>query len=110
MRVQRMRVVDHRALMPFQLTICGIDEVACHCTGGVTHVLSILDPDWPAPEPLSSFELDRRLRLRFHDVIESCGCDGAGPPDPLAPEQPRRRRRRGRGPFPRDGGSLMPGC
>jgi predicted protein tyrosine phosphatase len=63
--------VDYQALAPFQLTICGIDELAGHCAGGVTHVLSILDPGWPEPEPLSIFELHRRLRLRFHDIIES---------------------------------------
>jgi predicted protein tyrosine phosphatase len=66
-----MRAVDYKALMPFRLTICGIDELACHCAGGVTHVLSILDPGTSEPEPLSSFEVHRRLRLRFHDVIES---------------------------------------
>lgn len=63
--------MDYQALAPFQLTICGIDELACHCAAGVTHVLSILDPDSPEPEPLSIFEVHRRLRLRFHDVIES---------------------------------------
>ena len=61
----------HKELMPFQMTICGIDELACQCAGGVTHVLSILDPGWPEPESLSPFGLDRRLRLRFHDVIEA---------------------------------------
>lgn len=58
-------------LMPFQVTICGIDELECHCAGGITHVLSILDPGWPEPESLSGFSINRRLRLRFHDVIES---------------------------------------
>jgi predicted protein tyrosine phosphatase len=63
--------VAEKQLMPFQVTICGIDELECHCAGGVTHVLSILDPGWPEPEPLSGFDINRRLRLRFHDVIES---------------------------------------
>jgi predicted protein tyrosine phosphatase len=72
--------VDYKTLMPFRLTICGIDELACHCAGGVTHVLSILDPGTPEPESLSSFEVHRRLRLRFHDVIES-------QPGWLAPER-----------------------
>lgn len=60
----------HNELVPFQVTICGIDELAGHCAGGITHVLSILDPGWPEPEPLSIFDLNRRLKLRFHDVIE----------------------------------------
>ena len=34
------------------LTICGLDELASHSTRGVTHVLSILDPDWPEPDRL----------------------------------------------------------
>jgi predicted protein tyrosine phosphatase len=58
-------------LIPFRVTICGIDELECHCAGGITHVLSILDPGWPEPEPLNRFSIDRRLRLQFHDVIES---------------------------------------
>ena len=58
-------------LTPFQVTICGIEELEGHCAGGITHVLSILDPGWPEPEPLTRFDINRRLRLRFHDVIES---------------------------------------
>jgi predicted protein tyrosine phosphatase len=68
--VRRTGAVVYKQLMPFQITICGIDELACHCAGGVTHVLSILDPGWPEPEPLGTFDVNRRLRLRFHDVIE----------------------------------------
>jgi hypothetical protein len=30
--------------VPFRTTICGIDQLGDHCTLGVTHVLSILDP------------------------------------------------------------------
>lgn len=63
--------MNYQALVSFRLTICGIDELACHCPGDVTHVLSILDPGWPEPEPLGLFDLHQRLRLRFHDVIES---------------------------------------
>jgi predicted protein tyrosine phosphatase len=64
-------VVAEKQLMPFQVTICGIEELEGHCAGGVTHVLSILDPGWPEPDSLSRFDINRRLRLRFHDVIES---------------------------------------
>jgi predicted protein tyrosine phosphatase len=64
-------VVENKTLMPLRLTICGIDELACHCAGGVTHVLSILDPGTAEPDPLSVFDVHRRLRLRFHDVIEA---------------------------------------
>ncbi|MGA8757674.1 MAG: protein-tyrosine-phosphatase [Stellaceae bacterium] len=56
---------------PLRLTICGLEELAGHCDApGVTHVLSILDPGWPDPEPIRNFNLNRRLKLNFHDVIE----------------------------------------
>ena len=58
-------------LMPFELTICGIEELACRCAQGVSHVLSILDPGWPEPAHLNIFAVDRRLKLRFHDIIET---------------------------------------
>ena len=29
------------------LTICGLEELDYHGARGVTHVLCILDPDWP---------------------------------------------------------------
>jgi len=59
-----------RRLVPFQLTICGIDELGLHCEGRVTHVLSILDPGWPGPDAFNAFDPHQRLELRFHDVID----------------------------------------
>jgi predicted protein tyrosine phosphatase len=55
---------------PFRLTICGIAELGEHSSAGVTHVLSILDPEWPEPEAFAAFAPHRRLALRFHDIIE----------------------------------------
>lgn len=52
------------------LTICGLDELEQHGTRGVTHVLSILDPDWPEPEAFRSYDAHHRTTLHFHDVIE----------------------------------------
>src|ERR1700751_1406266 len=66
--------------MPFRVTICGLDELGFHCTGGVTHVLSILDPGWPEPDAFGVYDRHSRLELRFHDVIESN-------PDWIAPER-----------------------
>jgi predicted protein tyrosine phosphatase len=48
-------------------TICGLEELAGH--GGVTHLLSILDPDIAEPEAPAAAPPLRRLTLRFHDVI-----------------------------------------
>jgi len=57
--------------IPFKITVCGIDELPDHSEVGVSHVLSILDPDWPVPDAFGSFGEHERLELRFHDVIET---------------------------------------
>ena len=56
----------------FRFTICGIPELGTHCAAGVTHVLSILDPEWPDPPAFAEFAPHRRLALRFHDIIDRC--------------------------------------
>ena len=57
-------------LVPFELTVCGIEELAGHCEIGVSHVLSILDPGQPEPPAFGAYGEHRRLDLRFHDVID----------------------------------------
>jgi predicted protein tyrosine phosphatase len=52
------------------LTVCGLDELDGHAGRGVTHVLSILDPDWPDPEIFQAFDPHFRSIFRFHDAIE----------------------------------------
>jgi predicted protein tyrosine phosphatase len=56
--------------LPFRITVCGLDELAGHCEARVSHVLSILDPEWPVPEVFGSYGEHEKLELRFHDVIE----------------------------------------
>jgi predicted protein tyrosine phosphatase len=58
-------------LAPFRLSICGIGELPEHCAVGVTHVVSILDPEWPDPQDFAAFAPHRRIALRFHDIIEA---------------------------------------
>jgi len=58
------------AAIPFRMTVCGIDELAGHCEAGASHVLSILDPDWPLPDAFATYAAHRKLELRFNDVIE----------------------------------------
>ena len=53
------------------LTICGLEELDGHSNSRVTHVLSILDPDWPDPQGFASWERHHRLLLRFHDIVEA---------------------------------------
>ncbi|HEX8165630.1 MAG TPA: protein-tyrosine-phosphatase [Beijerinckiaceae bacterium] len=52
------------------LTICGLEELDRHGSRAVTHVLSILDPDWPDPEAFSAYDPHHRTILRFHDAVE----------------------------------------
>jgi predicted protein tyrosine phosphatase len=59
------------SVAPFRISVCGIEELVGHCETGVSHVLSILDPDWPVPEAFGAFREHARLELRFHDVIDS---------------------------------------
>ncbi len=54
----------------FRFTICGIPELGSHCEAGVTHVLSILDPEHPEPPEFEDYAPHRRLALRFHDIID----------------------------------------
>jgi predicted protein tyrosine phosphatase len=58
-------------IAPFRISVCGIEELSGHCETGVSHVLSILDPDWPVPEAFGVFGEHAKLELRFHDVIEA---------------------------------------
>jgi len=52
------------------LTICGLEELESHSARSVTHVLSILDPEWPDPDAFLAYDPHHRTILRFHDVIE----------------------------------------
>ena len=44
-------------IAPFRISVCGIEELQGHCETGVSHVLSILDPDWPVPEAFGDHAL-----------------------------------------------------
>jgi len=57
-------------LMPFEISICGIEELEPFATQGVTHLLSVLDPEYPEPESLGLLSPTHRLQLRFHDTID----------------------------------------
>jgi predicted protein tyrosine phosphatase len=52
------------------LTICGLDELDSHGARDVTHILSILDPNWPEPTAFGDFTPHVRATLYFHDAIE----------------------------------------
>ena len=61
------------------LTVCGLEELESYDTRAVTHVLSILDPDWPDPDAFWAYDPDHWTILRFHDAIEPM-------PDLIVPE------------------------
>jgi predicted protein tyrosine phosphatase len=56
-------------LLP-DLTICGLDELGDHSARAVTHVLSILDPNWPEPEAFWTYDPHHRIEMHFNDAIE----------------------------------------
>ena len=57
-------------IFPFSFTICGIGELPEHSAAGMTHVLSILDPDYPDLTAFADYGAHARLELRFHDAID----------------------------------------
>jgi predicted protein tyrosine phosphatase len=64
---------------PFRITVCGIEELSGHHDANVSHVLSILDPEWPVPEVFGAFGEHARLELRFHDIIDERNADVIAP-------------------------------
>jgi predicted protein tyrosine phosphatase len=77
-------------MSPFRITLCGLNELDSHGAAGVTHVLSILDPEFPIPTAFASYGEHARLELRFWDVIEETA------PDPPREDHVRSLLRFGR--------------
>ena len=74
------RVTPMQSLAISTLTICGIEELPAHSLRRVTHVLSVLDPDWPEIDAFGSYGEHTRVTLRFHDIIDPA--PGKIPPEP----------------------------
>jgi predicted protein tyrosine phosphatase len=55
--------------LPFKITICGLSELRLHRAAQVSHVLSILDPEFPAPTAFADYGAHEKLELRFDDII-----------------------------------------
>jgi len=58
-----------RTLLRYDITICGLGELALHRDAGVSHVLSIIDPGTPEPEVFALFQRHRRQTLYFDDLL-----------------------------------------
>jgi predicted protein tyrosine phosphatase len=52
------------------LTVCGVDELPAQSARRVTHVLSLLDPDWPDIAAFGAYGKHSRKTLWFHDIID----------------------------------------
>src|SRR5215831_7715551 len=57
-------------LVPFELTVCGISELASYAVRGMSHVLSLLDPRLAERSSFAVFGAHRRLELCFDDILE----------------------------------------
>ncbi len=57
-------------LLPYKLSICGLDELHGFCASDVTHVISILDPSWEDPEVFVRYGVHSRVTFRFDDVVD----------------------------------------
>jgi predicted protein tyrosine phosphatase len=57
-------------LLPYRITICGLDELAGHAQSGFSHVVSILDPERADPEDFTAYAPHRRVLWRFDDTVE----------------------------------------
>lgn len=55
-------------MLPYTVTICGLDELPGHADAGVSHVLSFLDPDWPDPDAFDRYAQPWRHTFRVHDI------------------------------------------
>ena len=56
-------------LLPYRLTICGLEELHLHARNDVTHVVSIIDPSQPDPDDFADYTPHDRTLWRFDDII-----------------------------------------
>ena len=67
--MDRMTETFPPSFVPYEITICGLAELCEHSRRGVTHVVSILDPEHPDPEDFAAYLPHRRVLWRFDDVV-----------------------------------------
>lgn len=56
-------------IVPFGITVCGIEELPNFTGHSISHVLSILDPAHPELPVFAAYPAHARLELRFNDII-----------------------------------------
>jgi len=52
------------------LVICGVEELPEHGRRGFTHVVTLIDPDWPEIPAFDSFDAHERRIFPCHDIID----------------------------------------
>lgn len=62
--------MSNSAFVPFRATVCGIAELPLHAGAGVTHLVSILDPDRAPLGEFDQYGPHTRVDLRFDDIVE----------------------------------------
>lgn len=58
------------ALLPYRLSICGLEEFRAYEQERISHVISILDPGFPEPAGLARLPRHVLIRLHFDDVVD----------------------------------------
>jgi predicted protein tyrosine phosphatase len=56
-------------IIPSRRSVCGIEELPGFHAEGVTHVLSLVDPDLAEIDAFGRFSHHHRTILRFHDIL-----------------------------------------
>ena len=56
-------------MLPFKVSICGLDEIERFAGAGVSHVVSLLDPDWPDPDGWAALSPVEHHRFHMHDIV-----------------------------------------
>ncbi|EKV28704.1 putative protein tyrosine phosphatase [Caenispirillum salinarum AK4] len=69
-------------LVPYPISICGLRELVAFSEKGVSHVVTIIDPDHPDPEVFEIYPEHTRVVWRFDDHVTPV--DGAVMPDEAA--------------------------
>lgn len=52
------------------LAICGVEELPEHGRRGFTHVVTLIDPDWPEISAFDTFDTHQRRIFHCHDIID----------------------------------------
>lgn len=66
-------------LVPYPISICGLRELMIYAEKGVSHVVTIIDPEHPDPEVFEIYPKHDRVIWRFDDRVRPI--EGAVMPD-----------------------------